>query len=125
MYAVIETGGKQYKVSVGDNLKVEKLIAKEGATVKFARVLMVVDGKTVSVDSTPKIKVSAKVLEHGRGDKIRVFKMKRAKTIAALRGIVKIIPKWKSPRLAITKHHHRKKWWRKRQRARKPRVRKP
>ena len=80
MYAVIETGGKQYKVAVGDRLKVEKLAADEGASVKFARLLLVADGGRVTVDSpTKEGAVSATVLGHGRGSRIRVFKMKRRK----------------------------------------------
>lgn len=87
MYAVIETGGKQYKVAVGDRLKVEKLAAAEGASVELGRVLMVADGERVTVGSpTPEATVSATVLGHGRGDKIRVFKMKRRKNYRRTQG---------------------------------------
>lgn len=80
MYAVVETGGKQYKVAIGDKLKVEKLVADEGASVDLGRVLMVADGDNVSV-GTPSLDttVTATVLSHGRAKKIRVFKMKRRK----------------------------------------------
>ncbi|MEM7194566.1 MAG: 50S ribosomal protein L21 [Pseudomonadota bacterium] len=80
MYAVVETGGKQYKVAIGDKLKVEKIAAEEGASIDFDRVLMVADGDDVTV-GTPLVEtaVSATVVGHGRGDKIRVFKMKRRK----------------------------------------------
>ena len=80
MYAVIETGGKQYRVAVGDKVKVEKLAASEGESVNLDRVLMIQDGSNVQV-GTPTLgsKVSAKVVSQGRGDKIRIFKMKRRK----------------------------------------------
>jgi len=81
MYAVIRTGGKQYKVQVGDTLKVEKLEADEGKTIKIPDVLMLVDGEKVTV-GTPLIKgttVSAKVNGHGRGDKIKIIKFNRRK----------------------------------------------
>ena len=84
MYAVIETGGKQYKVAVGDQLKVEKLGAEAGSTIRFERVLLVVDGGKLSLKSPPS--VAAKVLGHGRGDKIRVFKMKRRKDYRRTQG---------------------------------------
>ena len=87
MYAVVETGGKQYKVSIGDKLKVEKLVAEEGATVDLDRVLMVADGDDVTVGSpTVDTAVSATVLSHGRGKKIRVFKMKRRKNYRRTQG---------------------------------------
>lgn len=80
MYAVIETGGKQYKVAVGDKLKVEKLAADAGASVELARVLMVADGEQITLGApAAETSVSATVLAHGRGRKIRVFKMKRRK----------------------------------------------
>ena len=87
MYAVIETGGKQYKVAVGDRLKVEKLAVAEGASVELGRVLMVAEGERVTLGSpTPEAAVSATVLGHGRGDKIRVFKMKRRKNYRRTQG---------------------------------------
>jgi large subunit ribosomal protein L21 len=80
MYAVIETGGKQYRVAVGDKVKVEKLAAAEGESVDLDRVLMIQDGSNVQVGTpTLESKVSAKVVSQGRGDKIRIFKMKRRK----------------------------------------------
>jgi len=80
MYAVIETGGKQYKVAVGDKLRVEKLPADEGAQVALGRVLMVADGGGITAGAPAAgLAVRATVIGHGRGDKIRVFKMKRRK----------------------------------------------
>jgi len=76
MFAVIETGGKQYKVSPGQKLKVEKLDAAEGSNLTLDKVLLVADGENVEV-GTPyldSVKVAAKVLEQGRGDKKIVFK---------------------------------------------------
>lgn len=79
MYAVVKTGGKQYKVKEGQTLKVEKLEAQPGASLDL-EVLLVADedGKNVKV-GTPNVsgaKVTAKVVEHGRADKIRVVKYK-------------------------------------------------
>ena len=84
MYAVIETGGKQYKIALGDKLKVEKLDAAEGESVALGRALMVADGERIHLDAADA--VHATVLAHGRGDKIRVFKMKRRKDYRRTRG---------------------------------------
>ena len=81
MYAVIKTGGKQYKVQAGDTLRVEKLDAEEGKQIKISDVLMLVDGENVTV-GTPYIEgssVSAKVNGHGRGRKINIIKFQRRK----------------------------------------------
>lgn len=76
MYAVIKTGGKQYLVEPGQKLKVEKLDAKEGATISFGEVLLVFDDKKTEV-GTPVVrdaKVEAKVLKQGRARKVIVFR---------------------------------------------------
>lgn len=81
MYAVFTTGGKQYRAATGDILKVEKLDAEKGATVELDQVLMVGEGEDVKV-GTPYLqggKVTATVVEHGRGDKVRIIKFKRRK----------------------------------------------
>ena len=81
MYAVIMTGGKQYKVREGDRLRIEKLAAPAGGTVEFEQVLMVSDGDGVKVGN-PYLqggRVEATVNAHGRGDKINVVKFKRRK----------------------------------------------
>ena len=81
MYAVIATGGKQYKVTKGETLRVEKLDGDEGSTVKLDKVLMVADGDKVSV-GTPtldKATVTAKIMAHGRGKKIEIIKFRRRK----------------------------------------------
>jgi len=81
MYAVIKTGGKQYRVSPGESIKIEQLQADVGATIVLDQVLMVSDGEAVDV-GTPTLagaKVSATVVSHGRGPKIRIFKMRRRK----------------------------------------------
>ena len=80
MYAIIETGGKQYKVAKDDLVNVEKLDQEVGAKVKLD-VLMLVDGEKV-VNGNPYVKnaeVLAEVVEHGKGDKIVVFKYKAKK----------------------------------------------
>ena len=81
MYAVIATGGKQYKVTKGETLRVEKLDGEEGSTVKLDNVLMVADGDKVEV-GTPnldKASVTAKITAHGRGDKVEIIKFRRRK----------------------------------------------
>jgi large subunit ribosomal protein L21 len=81
MYAVIKTGGKQYKVQAGDRVRVEKLGAEEGKTIKISDVLMLVDGENITVGN-PMVKgatVSAKVNAHGRGRKVNVVKFLRRK----------------------------------------------
>tara|TARA_B100000953_G_C17900942_1_gene384353 strand:+ start:82 stop:393 length:312 start_codon:yes stop_codon:yes gene_type:complete len=81
MFAVIESGGKQLKVTEGDNLQVELLTGEEGSKVEFNKVLMISDGKKSKVGSPflEKAKVIGKVVRHGKSDKIKVFKMKRRK----------------------------------------------
>lgn len=81
MYAVIQTGGKQYRVSEGDTLKVEKLSAEEGASLDIEKVLMVADGENIKV-GTPYVdggKVTATIKSHGRGKKVNIIKFKRRK----------------------------------------------
>jgi large subunit ribosomal protein L21 len=81
MYAVIKTGGKQYRVAPGEKIKIETLEAEVGATIVLDQVLMVADGEAVKV-GTPTLagaQVSATVVSHGRGPKIRIFKMRRRK----------------------------------------------
>ena len=87
MYAVIETGGKQYKVAVGDKLKVEKMPIAEGDSVNIDRVLMVCGEDGVTVGS-PLVEspVKATVLSHGKLRKLKVFKMKRRKNYRRTRG---------------------------------------
>ncbi len=81
MYAVIKTGGKQYRVAEGDTIDVEKLPVEEGATVEFDEVLMVSDGSEVKIGQPvlEGAKVSATVESHGRGKKIRIIKFRRRK----------------------------------------------
>lgn len=80
MYAVVKTGGKQYRVTVGDVIRVERLPVPAGESVKLDQVLLVKDDSDVRV-GTPFLaeSVTATVRGHGRGDKIRVFKMRRRK----------------------------------------------
>jgi large subunit ribosomal protein L21 len=81
MYAVIETGGKQYRVAEGDKLRVEKLDVETGASVDLDKVLMIADGDSIKlgkpfIDGT---KVTAEVAGHGRGDKVKIIKFRRRK----------------------------------------------
>lgn len=88
MYAIIETGGKQYKVAVGDVLYIEKLTATEGEVVTFDRVLAVSsnDGLTTGSPLISGASVSAKVEKHGKGEKILVFKYKAKKNYRRKQG---------------------------------------
>lgn len=81
MYAVIETGGKQYRVEKGDVVYVEKLNANEGETVDLSKVLLVSsgDGLKIGKPYVEGAKVKATVLEHGKGKKIIIFKYKPKK----------------------------------------------
>jgi large subunit ribosomal protein L21 len=78
VYAIIKTGGKQYKVSEGDSIFIEKLNAAEGESVTFEEVLSVVDGDTVKIGAplVEGAKVTAKVEKNGKDKKIRIFKYK-------------------------------------------------
>lgn len=81
MYAVFQTGGKQYRVSPGSTLRIEKLDAKEGGAIEFDRVLLVGEGDSVKIGApyVPGCKVKAKVRAQGKADKIVVTKFKRRK----------------------------------------------
>jgi large subunit ribosomal protein L21 len=81
MYAIIKSGGKQYRVKAGEQLRVEALSADVGASVSLEEVLMVGTGEDVKVGApfVSGAKVKATVVSHGRGDKVRIFKMRRRK----------------------------------------------
>ena len=81
MYAVISTGGKQYKLAQGDVCRIEKLDAEEGASVEIDKVLMIADGDNINI-GTPFIdggKVTATVKSHGRAKKVEIMKFRRRK----------------------------------------------
>jgi large subunit ribosomal protein L21 len=81
MYAVVKTGGKQYKVALGEKLKVEQIPADVGAEVVLDQVLMIGEGESVRLGQPTVVgaTVKATVVAHGRGDKITIFKMRRRK----------------------------------------------
>ena len=81
MYAVIQSGGKQYRVKSGEQLRVEALPAEVGAAVSFDRVLMLGagEGARVGAPFVSGAAVKATVLAHGRGEKLRIFKLRRRK----------------------------------------------
>jgi large subunit ribosomal protein L21 len=88
MYAVIKTGGKQYRVSAGEKLKIEQVPAEVGAEIVLDQVLLVADGDAVKM-GTPLIagaQIKARVLSHGRGDKVRIFKLNRRKHYRRTKG---------------------------------------
>ncbi len=88
MYAIIETGGKQYRVEKGDVLNIEKVNVQEGESIEVTQVFAVVDKENVSLGKplVEGAKVVLKVLEHGKGDKIIVFKYKPKKNYRNTRG---------------------------------------
>ena len=87
MYAIIQTGGKQYKVEVGDQVSVEKLDAEVNAEVEFETLLVADDsGVKVGKPILEGVVVRGKVLEHGKGKKVVVFKYKPKKNIRTKRG---------------------------------------
>lgn len=81
MFAVVKTGGKQYRLSVGEKLKIEQIAAEPGQVVALPEVLAVGSGETITL-GTPVVAgatVNATILRHGRADKVRIFKMRRRK----------------------------------------------
>jgi large subunit ribosomal protein L21 len=76
MYAIVKTGGKQYRVEKGQTLLVERLPEEAGSTVSLQPVLFRSDEVVFDADGLAGVKVDAKVLEHVRGEKLRVFKFK-------------------------------------------------
>ncbi len=81
MYAVIASGGKQYRVTEGETLKVEKIAAEEGSEIELDQVLMVADGDKIQVGDPilEKGRVTAKIKAHGRGKKVEIIKFRRRK----------------------------------------------
>jgi large subunit ribosomal protein L21 len=81
MYAVVKTGGKQYRIAAGEKFKVEQIPADVGSEVVLDQVLLVGNGESVTVGKplVAGASVVTKVVAHGRGDKIQIFKMRRRK----------------------------------------------
>ena len=81
MYAVVKTGGKQYRVAAGEKLRIEQIPADIGSEVVLNEVLVVADGENITTGApfVSGASVTAKVLAQGRGDKVRIFKMRRRK----------------------------------------------
>ncbi|MDR1662407.1 MAG: 50S ribosomal protein L21 [Azoarcus sp.] len=81
MYAVIKTGGKQYRVAAGEKIKVEQIPADVGSQITLDQVLLVGEGESVTIGApvVAGAAVTASVLAHGRHDKIKIFKMRRRK----------------------------------------------
>ncbi len=80
MYAVVETGGKQHRVNVGDTIRVESLPGEVGSAIELGRVVALVnDGAVTTGSSVGAARVKATIVEHDRGEKIIVFKFKRKK----------------------------------------------
>ena len=81
MYAVVKTGGKQYRVSAGQKLKVEQIPADVGAEITLDQILLVGEGESVKVGAplVAGASIKATVVSHGRHDKVKIFKMRRRK----------------------------------------------
>lgn len=81
MYAVIQTGGKQYRVSAGEKLRIERIAGDVGQEIVLDQVLLVADGEALKLGAplVAGARVKARVLKHGRGEKVRIFKLKRRK----------------------------------------------
>jgi len=81
MYAVVKTGGKQYRVAAGEKLKVEQIPADVGAEITLDQILMVGEGESVKIGAplVSGASVKATVLAQGRHDKVKIFKMRRRK----------------------------------------------
>ncbi|HEX9684968.1 MAG TPA: 50S ribosomal protein L21 [Burkholderiales bacterium] len=81
MYAVIQTGGKQYRVSAGEKVKIERIAGDVGQEIVLDQVLLVADGEALKMGAplVAGARVKAKVLKHGRGEKVRIFKLNRRK----------------------------------------------
>ena len=80
MYAVVVTGGKQYRVMTGETIRVEKLETEAGQEVKFDQILMLGDGEKISLgDALKGASITATIKGHGRADKVRIIKFRRRK----------------------------------------------
>lgn len=81
MYAVIETGGKQYRVQEGDTIFIEKVAGNEGETLSFDKILLVSNGEEVKVGKpyVDGVSVEGNIVEHGKAKKVVIFKFKRKK----------------------------------------------
>lgn len=88
MFAVIESGGKQHRVEPGEVLALEKIDAEIGSTVEFDKVMLVADGDALAIGE-PYVesgRVAAEILEHGKGDKVRIVKFRRRKDYKRVKG---------------------------------------
>ncbi len=103
-YAVIQTGGKQYQVSEGDTLEVEKLEGKAKAKLTFDKVLLVVDDKKISLGQplVKGAKVTAEILEQKKGDKIRVAKFKAKSRYRRIQGHRQLLTKLKILKITLS-----------------------
>jgi len=88
VYAVIKTGGKQYRVASGEKLKIEQIPQAVGSEILLDQVMLVVDGDNIATGApwVRDAKVKATVISHGRGEKVRIFKMRRRKNYRRTQG---------------------------------------
>lgn len=108
MFAIIKTGGKQYKVAKGDKLDVEKIDQKEGSTIEITKVLLVNDENGIKI-GTPLVEgavVTAKVAQHYKGEKIIIFQMKSKNRFEKTRGHRQTITTLEITDIKISKTAH-------------------
>lgn len=97
MYAVIKIGGKQYKISEGETLEIDKIDKKPGEEIEFPQVLLLVDGNNIQIGqpNLSEVKVTAKVLEQIKGEKIRVARFKAKVRYRRVKGFRPLITRVK------------------------------
>lgn len=96
-YAVIKTGGKQYKVQEGEEILIDKIEGEKGEKVRFKDVLLIVNGQTVEIGTpnTSKAEIFGEIVEHKKGEKIRVAKFKAKSRYRRVRGFRPFLTKVK------------------------------
>ena len=111
MYAVVEVGGMQWKVTKSVTIRVPKMEEEPGKSIELDRVLLVVDKETVRIGKSivPDVKVKATVLSHGRAKKVNVFKKKRRKNYRVLRGHRQAYTELRIDQISLTKADKKKK----------------
>lgn len=105
MYAVIKTGGKQYKVSEGEILEIDKIEGKKDQKINFSDVLLVADGDKVEIGQpqVPEAKVTAKIIDQVQGEKIRVARFKSKVRYRKVRGFRAQLTKVKIEKIETSK----------------------
>ncbi len=112
MYAVLVTGGKQYRVAQGETLRVEKLEVEAGNEITFDNILMLGDSDGIKIgDALKGAAVTAKVVSHGRADKVRIIKFRRRKHHMKRQGHGSTTPKSRSPASPVATRSKEQQSW--------------